>query len=55
MFLRSKLSYPCVVCTLIRVMPAVSFTVSVPRPAVGVPVFSLRHAASCLPSQRADN
>lgn len=43
MFLPSKLSYRGVVCTLIRVMPAVSF-------AVGAPVFSLRHAVSCLPS-----
>lgn len=55
MFLRSKLSYPCVVYALIRVMSAVSFAVSVPRPAVGAPVFSLRHTVSCLPSQRADN
>lgn len=38
MFLPSKLSYRGVVCTLIRVMPAVSFAVSVPRPAVGAPV-----------------
>ncbi len=50
MFLPSKLSYRGVVCTLIRVMPAVSFAVSVSSPAVGAPVFSLRHAVSCLPS-----